>query len=296
MPAARGQTYGVTIGDYFYVFGGSTGFTQTGASDSVYRYDRTTGVWDSPTTMPYLAKELTAHLLPNGFIHVAGGVDGGGSYKNFSYWYDPYANTWTAKSNLPVTWVDGRVGNLPDGRTIIFGGSINGNGARVTLAYIYDPDLDTYTLAASLPVAVGNHVAATMADGRIVSVSGVLDGNNINSLKTQIFDPSTMSWSLGADQPVAHGNYSGVAATPCGPVYLWGGALAGSADTVFHGIKTVSAYNPNTNTWSVIDDLPFFASHGAYGRFYDGQYIHASGHNNSAMTAKTYLSATPIVE
>ena len=130
-----------------------------------------------------------------------------------------------------------------------------------------------------------------MADGRIISVAGESSGSNI--LKTQIFDPNTMSWSLGADQPIAHGNYPGVAATPCGPVYLWGGTPWPGQ---YPGIKSVSAYDPSTDTWSVLDDLPFFAGRGAYGRFYDGQYIWASGNNNTAITTKTYLSATPIVE
>ena len=278
--------------DYFYVFGGSTAFNGAGASNSVYRYNRKTNVWDAPTTMPYSARELTANLLPNGFIHIAGGTDG--TYRNYSYWYDPYNNTWTAKNNLPVAWVDGRVGNLPDGRTIIFGGSVNGSGTRVTTAYIYDPDADTYTLAESMPVAVGNHVVATMADGRIISVAGVSAPNTF-VIKTQIFDPTTMSWSLGADQPVTHGEYPSVAATPCGPVYLWGGDVGG--DSAHLGTRAVSSYDPSTDTWSVLDDLPFFAAWGAYGRFYDGQYIHASGHDGSgSATAKTYLSATPIVE
>lgn len=291
MPAARGQTYGVTIGDYFYVFGGSTDYPGTVSSNSVYRYNRKTNVWDSPTTMPYSARELTAQLLPNGFIHIAGGTDG--TFRNYSYWYDPYNNTWTAKNNLPVAWLDGRVGNLPDGRTLIFGGSVNGSGARVTTAYIYDPEADTYTVAPSLLVAVGNHVATTMADGRIISVAGVLNGDTQSSLNTQIFDPTTMSWSLGSPQPLAHNDYSGISATPCGTVYLWGGS---SAPVSRDAIKRVSAYDPSTDTWSTLADLPFFAGWGACGRFYDGQYIWASGHNNVAMTAKTYLSATPIVE
>jgi len=289
MPAARGQTYGVTIGDYFYVFGGSTNYDGTVSSNSVYRYNRKTNVWDSPTTMPYSARELTAALLPNGFIHIAGGTDG--TFRNYSYWYDPYNNTWTAKNNLPVSWIDGRVGTLPDGRTLIFGGSINGSNTRVTTTYFYDPDVDSYTAAAPMLVGVGNHVAATMADGRIISVAGVLDGSTQSSLNTQIFDPSTMSWYLVTPQPTAHNDYSGIAATPCGQVHLWGGDSAPSSNAA---IKKVSSYDPSTDTWSTLADLPFFAGWGAYGRFYDGQYIWASGHDNTAMTAKTYLSTDPV--
>ena len=141
-----------------------------------------------------------------------------------------------------------------------------------------------------MPVATGNHVAATMADGRIIAVGGSDQTGTVLITKTQIYDPATSSWSLGADQPVVHASYAGIAATPCGPVYVWGGILSTP------GIKSVSAYDPSTDTWSVLDDLPFFAGGGAYGRFYDGQYIWASGRDNTAMTAKTYLSAAPIVE
>jgi hypothetical protein len=292
MPAARGQTYGVTIGDYFYVFGGSTTFGAVGtASNSVYRYNRKTDVWDSPTTMPYSARELTASLLPNGFIHIAGGQNASNVYQALSYWYDPYNNTWTAKNNLPVTWLDGRVGSLPDGRILIFGGNINGSDARTTTAYVYDPGADSYTAAAPMLVGAGNHVAATMADGRIISVAGVLNGDTQSSLNTQIFDPTTMSWSLGSPQPLAHNDYSGISATPCGTVYIWGGSSATKSGVA---IKRVSAYDLTTDTWSTLTDLPFFAGWGAYGRFYDGQYIWASGHDNTAMTAKTYLSTTPV--
>jgi len=239
--------------------------------------------------MPYAARELTASILPNGFIHIAGGF--GAGMLSLSYWYDPFNNTWIAKSNLPVPWVDGRVGALPDGRTIIHGGSTTVLSPRSSTAYIYDPATDTYTLAPSLLVATGNHVGATLSDGRILAVAGVSGDDSPNVLETQIFDPETLTWSLGANHSVGHGNYCGIAATPCGTVYLWGGAGPSRA-----GTKMVSAYNPSTDTWSILEDLPFFAGWGAYGRFYDGQYIWASGHNNTSMTAKTYLSATPIVE
>jgi hypothetical protein len=280
MPAIRCQTYGVTIGDYFYVFGGAINTSNGTASNSVYRYNRITDVWDSPTTMPYAARELTANILPNGFIHIAGGTQAVGvSYQSLSYWYDPYNNTWTAKNNLPFAWMDGRVGFLPDGRTIIFGGSKNNSGTRITDTYIYDPDLDSYTATGSMVLGVGNHVAATMADGRTVSVAG--DPGGGYTIATQIFNPTTMSWSRVTDQPQPHGGYPGIAATPCGTVYLWGGAS---------GTTNVSSYEPASGTWSVLSDIPFAASHGAYGRFYDGQYIWASGNN----TDKVYLSTDPV--
>ena len=296
MPAARGQTYGVTIGDYFYVFGGSTDYSGTVSSNSVYRYNRKTNVWDSPTTMPYSAMELTAALLPNGQIYIAGGKDSAGTFKDLAYWYDPYANSWAAKNNLPLTWLDGRFGQLPDGKIILFGGSTGGTvSPRRTTAYIYNPDTDTYTLTTPLLTGVGNHGSATMADGRIISVAGVITGDLVGSVKTQIFDPATLTWAYGADQPQQHNDYPGIVATPCGQVYVWGGNSAPNGSGVYGGTKKVSAYDPSTDTWSTLADLPFFAGWGAYGRFYDGQYIWASGHDNTAMTAKTYLSATPVL-
>lgn len=290
MPAARGQTYGAVIGDYFFVFGGSTDFAGNGVSNSVYRYNRLTNVWDSPTTMPYSARELVAQLLPNGRILVAGGVLSTGAYGSAAYWYDPYANTWTQKSNLPLLWIDGRSGVLPDGRVIICGGSKDAGNNRITDTYVYDPALDTYTLTNPLHFATGNHVTATLSDGRIISTAGV--GNPASSVyntHTEIFSPTTMSWTEVSPCPENLGNYSGIVATPCGQVYVWGGSAVGGTA----GRKLIYEYIPATDKWIKLSDLPFFAGYGAYGQFANGQYIWASGHDGTAMTAKTYISVAP---
>ena len=290
MPAARGQTYGAVIGDYFLVFGGSIDFAGNGATNSVYRYNRLTNVWDSPTTMPYSARELVAQLLPNGKILIAGGTDDTAVYKAYAYWYDPYANTWTQKNNLPLTWCDGRSGVLPDGRIIISGGSKNSNATRITDTYVYDPVLDTYTPTNSLHFALGNHVTATLSDGRIISTAGVGNpGSSVYNTHTEIFDQATMSWTEVSPCPENLGNYSGIVATPCGQVYVWGG----SAVLASAGRKLVYEYLPATDTWTKLPDLPFFAALGAYGQFTNGQYIWAGGNNNTTNTTKTYLSVAP---
>jgi N-acetylneuraminic acid mutarotase len=260
MPAARGRCYGTTVGEYFFVFGGDTTFDAgtDGAVNSVYRYNRVTDVWDSPTTMPYSSKELVAAILPNGKIFIAGGRNGASSKK--AYWYDPYANTWEIKNDLPKVWYDGTLGTLPDGRLLLTGGNLDESSSETVLAYIYDPTADSYTPAANSLYAVADHVAATLADGRILVVGGCSGTDTINSVKTQIFDPDTNTWSFGADCPVAHGNYPGISATPCGIAYLWGGAPYPSTGT---GTKKVTAYDPSTDTWSTLAALAFFAAWGA---------------------------------
>ena len=289
MPAARGQTYGAVIGDYFFVFGGSTDYAETVISNSVYRYNRLTNTWDAPTVIPYLARELVAQLLPNGKMLIAGGRNSSG-FTNTAYWYDPYANTWTQKSNLPFTWIDGRSGVLPDGRIIICGGSKNNSTTRITDTYVYDPALDTYTLTNPLHFPVGNNVTATLSDGRIISTAGVTNPGDGYSTHTELFDPATMSWTVVSPCPENLGNYSGIVATPCGQVYVWGGSPPGPP---YPGRKLVYEYLPATDTWTKLPDLPFFAGWGAYGQFSNGQYIWAGGHDDTDMTAKTYLSVAP---
>ena len=53
IPTALIQSYGATVGDEFYVFGGRIGASaSSNNSSAVYRYNKTTDTWDNPTTMP----------------------------------------------------------------------------------------------------------------------------------------------------------------------------------------------------------------------------------------------------
>ena len=87
MPTGVETPYGVIYKNYFYVFGGSTTSDVANSVALVQRYNKLTGVWDLPTTVPYGAfRENIARLLPNGKIYVAGGA-GASGYTNKAYWY-----------------------------------------------------------------------------------------------------------------------------------------------------------------------------------------------------------------
>ena len=277
IPVAVVQAHGVVMGDYFYVFGGYNQLS------TVQRYNRLTNTWTQPTTLPQGGRhELCAGHLPNGQIFVAGGF--GGVLTADAHWYDPFSNTWTTKNNLPFPWLDARMSRLPDGRMLYSGGSRTGYPeTRTPETYIYDSSTDSYTITDPLNFPVGNHVLASMADGRVISTAGALSSGAL-SPHTEIFDPVSMTWTEVSPCPEALGEYSGIAATVCGPVYVWGGIVSG----VTH--KKIYSYDPATDTWTKLPDLSFFASQGVYGQFYDGQYIWASGKDNVGATTKVYLS------
>lgn len=290
MPVATGQNYGVVVGDYFYVFGGSTVVGGSGASNRVQRYNRLTDTWDQPTVMPQGGqRELCAGAMPNGKIFVGGGTNGS-SWSTAVQWYDPTTNTWEAKNNLPFPWVDGRMDRLPDGRMLISGGSKQSmNLPRITDTYIYDPALDTYTVTGSLHAGKGNHILLTMSDGRLLSTTGTGNPNNVADATTELYDPATGLWTVVA--PIPHDaprtNYPGAFATPCGNAYVWGGS-----DVTLGGNNTnkVFKYDLALDSWSEIDPLPIAVGGVAYGQFADGKYITAGGFSGGAMSATVFMT------
>ena len=292
MPVATAQNYGVVVGDYFYVFGGSITAGGAGVSDKVQRYNKLTNTWDLPTLIPVTGRrEPCAGPLPNGKIFVAGGFDSSPQFRQDAYWYDPDTNTWETKNNLPWFWVDARMGVLPDGRMLISGGSLAAtpvwNNTRVTTTYIYDPALDTYTLTGSLNVAKGNHLLVALNNGKLLSTSGVTNPNNVLSTTSEIYDPATGLWTVVAPIPAA-ANYSGICATPCGKVYVWGGAPEGSFSLP---TEKVYSYDVATDVWTQIDSLPVVLGGVAFGQFADGRYITAGGWTTGgAMSAATYMT------
>ncbi|MDD5302882.1 MAG: kelch repeat-containing protein [Elusimicrobia bacterium] len=104
------------------------GVNASGPLATVARYDPVANSWGGNCTtvaaMPTALRSLSATLLFDGRVLVAGGNDGLGE-ANKSYIYDPLSNTWTATDALPL--LQPRFNHtatlLPNGTVMISGGS-----------------------------------------------------------------------------------------------------------------------------------------------------------------------------
>ncbi len=188
--------------------------------------------------------------LPTGRLHPAVGVVknrayviGGGGPDHFNggvttnEMYDPDADTWTKKADMPTPrgWCGWAVVN-----DIIYVGGGYKDGAAVAQMEGYDPATDKWTQLAPLPVASGANWALPW-NGKAYFFGGTTG-------QTHIYNPANNTWSQGAATPGGGGEDHSLAEVD-GKLYIIGGAY--NPDRVL-----MRRYDPDTNTWEILPQVP----------------------------------------
>jgi hypothetical protein len=132
--------------------------------------------------------ELTATLLADGSVLVAGGADQA-TVEIFSPGTGSFASS--------VAMSAGRHGHaavaLPDGRVLVTGGWGGPRGAvtRFDTAEIFDPAAKSFVPTGSMKTARSGHTATLLADGRVLIVGGRGLYPNGGLTSAELFDPKT---------------------------------------------------------------------------------------------------------
>jgi len=174
------------------------------------------------------------------------------------YELDPARGTWIERAPMPTA----RSGGV----AVALGGKIYVAGGRVPRGNdfaVYDPAADAWEVLPPLP-SQRNHVAGAAIGGRIHIVGGRL-GNGLSPIKSdahEVFDPQTRTWTTAAPMLRGRSGMNGVVARGC--FHVWGGE-APTGMTPDHDY-----YDPRTNQWSSLRDMPI-PIHGVVGSaFVDG--------------------------
>ena len=165
-------------------------------------------------------------------------------------------------SGTPLSEPRSEVAAAPLGGRIVVVGGFLSSGANSRRVDAYDPVRDAWTRLPDLPVSV-DHAAAASVRGRLVVVGGY--GADRQPLPRQRLAGPCGSSAGGREtgsrprcsrsicERCAGGPREHLAATALGgKVYALGGRLAGY-DSNF---ATVEAYDPGTNRWRRLPDLP----------------------------------------
>jgi N-acetylneuraminic acid mutarotase len=219
----------VSVGGKWYLFGGIGGSSE----GKVQVYNPATNAWSTGAAMPWAGGSVSAGLLANGKVVVAGGIVGSTTVNNAAI-YDPATNTWASAAAMPAgrnhaaAATDGTKFYVFGGRT---GGNVVSNGFNTV--QVYDPATNTWqssdaagSTIAPLPVARGGMGTAVYRNGEFFVIGGeTLNGTGATATNTynrvDVYNPLTNTWRLGAAMPTArHGIYP---ALYNGQIYVAGG-------------------------------------------------------------------------
>jgi hypothetical protein len=239
-----------------YAIGGFTGVV-TEASSLVQAYDVATDRWSLAASLPEPLHHPAAAAV-DGHLYVVGGF-----YATFaqrepaqSLWaYDPADDQWARRGSLPTARGAPAAVAL-DGHLIAIGGERRvpggGAGAYESVADVaaYDPQSDRWDVLPPLRHA-RNHLAAAVIDGRIYAVGG-RDASSMLLPYLEEYDPASRTWRERAPMPTGRSGHA--AAALDGRLYVFGGE--GNAANPRGVYAEVEAYDPATDTWTLVDTMP----------------------------------------
>jgi N-acetylneuraminic acid mutarotase len=286
-PIDRAEALTATIDGKLYVFGGFNGNNGPVVRSDVY--DPVTNAW---TRLPDMPRRLThAGVAVDGReVYFAGGYIGTGpgfqqQFGTEEVWrYHVDLKVWTQMPDLPAELASG--GLVVLGRELHYFGGNDNDREDVGVHYVLNLDNPTtWTSAASLPSA-RSHMGYVALGGKIYALGGQF--GNDDALETtnlvHVWDPASPgTWTARASMPSKISHMSSSTFVLNGRIVIAGGETD-------HGDPTdnVLEYDPLSNTWDSLTDLPAERFSGA-ARAIEG-VLYFTGGSNTRTTYRGVFS------
>jgi N-acetylneuraminic acid mutarotase len=222
-------------------------------SNIVQVYDPETDSWELGPPLPVPMHHTMAAVANDRLFIIGGEFDGAGTgrpeiYLSTVYELDEAAGSWTSRVPMPTARSGGGAAVI-DGKIYVAGG----RPPRGADFAVYDPAADEWSGLPNLPTA-RNHLGVEAIGGKVY-VAGGRFGAGVGSEMTavlEVYDPATGAWTPAAPLPAPRAGVTAIAAAGC--LYIIGGE-GNDADP--RGIFAENeAYDPATDTWSVLTPMP----------------------------------------
>jgi N-acetylneuraminic acid mutarotase len=167
-----------------------------------------------------------------------------------------------------------------DGKIYVAGGYLN-NYDTHNLLQVYDPGTDTWVVKKELPENIGDHVTGVI-NGKLYVAGGAHQQANYNYLASGsfVYDPAADEWDSIAPMNatiISKVRNSGIwHARSCilgGELYVLGGVRIVVSSGVGLHLGTSEKYNPETDKWTDLAEMPLAIAHHASVVYNDKIYL-----------------------
>ena len=258
------------------------------------------GRWVRLAPIPQANEEYDS-AVANGKLYLMGGNPVGvggkqGAPPGLVFEYDPAADRWTKKNNMPQPAHHNALVGY-NGKVYVFGGGVQRQPGGPTQfpidnAWEYDPAADSWRALAPMP---GRRLAAAAVEsgGKIYVMGGVtaypgledqsLGGEDPHRVldTNQMYDPATNSWQTRQTMPTAR-NHMFVGAVG-GKIYVIGGRVGSMSVASGSTTDLVEEYDTAADRWGAVKlRMPTPRDGGTVG-VYQGRIYVAGGQSITAI-------------
>ena len=149
----------------------------------------------SPITARF---SLTATLLPNGTILLAGGRDDRGMPLASAEIYDPITGSFADAGAMTTTRFQHTATLLPNGKVLFVGGNSTFDKVLQTME-LYDPATGVFTATDAMASERTSHTATVLRDGKVFIAGGNDSSKDYSMPSFEVYDPEKEQFSQTGD-------------------------------------------------------------------------------------------------
>jgi N-acetylneuraminic acid mutarotase len=228
---------------------------------------------------------MTATLLEDGDVLVAGGEATTGQAYASAELYDPSTGTWSLTGSMSAARADATATLLPNGEVLVAGGYAGQGGQALASAELYDSSTGTWTQTASMSTPREGATATLLRNGSVLVAGGEVPRKyNTTLASTELYNPATGTWSATGSMLTPRNNQTATLLEK-GEVLIAGGEGTSSV------LASAELYEPSTGTWSATGPMSAARDGMTATLVPDGEVLVAGGsglHGDGLASAELY--------